>query len=81
MEMKIELRLYASLAAFMPEKRAGNLWMFEVSEGTTIRNLLKQLKVPPEDIKVVFLNGIHASDEDILKEGDRVGIFPSVGGG
>ena len=79
--MKIELRLYASLAAFMPEKKSGNPWVIEVSEGTTIRNLLQQIKVPREDIKVLFLNGIHARDEDVLKEGDRVGIFPSVGGG
>jgi sulfur carrier protein ThiS len=53
----------------------------EVSNGTTIRGLLKQLKVPKKQIKVIFLNGIHAKDGDILKEGDRVGIFPAVAGG
>ncbi len=79
--MKIELRLYASLGAFMPEKMAGNPWMMEVKEGATIKSLLQQLKVPREDIKVVFLNGIHARDDDVLKEGDRVGIFPAVAGG
>jgi sulfur carrier protein ThiS len=79
--MKIELRLYASLAAFMPEKTVGNPLTMEVSDGTTIRDLLQQLKVPKKDIKVIFLNGIHANDGDILKEGDRVGVFPSVGGG
>ena len=79
--MKIELRLYASLAAFMPEKKAGNPWMFEVSEGATVQDLVQQLKVPKKEIKVIFLNGIHASGGDILKEGDRVGIFPAVAGG
>lgn len=79
--MKIELRLYASLAAFIPEKMAANPWTLEVREGTTIKSLLQQLKVPREEIKVVFVNGIHARDDDILKEGDRVGIFPAVGGG
>ncbi|MGD9034547.1 MAG: MoaD/ThiS family protein [Desulfobacteraceae bacterium] len=79
--MKIELRLFASLAAFMPEKKAGKPLAMEVSDGTTIRDLLQQLKVPRKDIKVIFLNGVHASDEDVLKEGDRVGVFPAVGGG
>ena len=79
--MKIELRLYASLAAFMPEKKAGNPWMLEVSEGTTVQDLVQQLKVPKKEIKVIFLNGIHANEGDILKEGDRVGIFPAVAGG
>ena len=79
--MKIELRLYASLAAFMPEQTGGKSLTMEVSDGTTIRDLLQQLKVPKKQIKVIFLNGIHAGDGDILKEGDRVGIFPAVAGG
>ncbi|KPK22846.1 MAG: hypothetical protein AMK69_19010 [Nitrospira bacterium SG8_3] len=79
--MKIELRLYASLAAFMPEQTGGKSLTMEVSDGTTIRDLLQQLKVPKKEIKVIFLNGIHADDGDILKEGDRVGIFPAVAGG
>lgn len=79
--MKIELRLYASLAAFMPEQTGGNTLTMEVSNGTTIRDLLQQLKVPKKQVKVIFLNGVHASDGDILKEGDRVGIFPAVAGG
>ena len=79
--MKIELRLYASLAAFMPEATGGNPLTMEVRDGMTIRDLLQQLKVPRKEIKVIFLNGVHAKDGDILKEGDRVGVFPSVGGG
>jgi molybdopterin converting factor small subunit len=79
--MKIELRLYASLAAFMPEQTGGKSLTMEVSEGTTIQNLLEQLKVPQEKIKLVFLNGVHANGDEILKEGDRVGIFPAVAGG
>lgn len=79
--MKIELRLYASLAAFMPEQTGGKTLTMEVSDGTTIHDLLQQLKVPKKEIKVIFLNGIHADDGDILKEGDRVGIFPAVAGG
>jgi len=79
--MKIELRLYASLAAFMPEQTGGKALTMELSDGSTIQDLLQQLKVPKKQIKVIFLNGIHASDGDILKEGDRVGIFPAVAGG
>jgi sulfur carrier protein ThiS len=79
--MKIELRLYASLASGMPESTGGKPHAMEVSEGTTIQNLLEQLKVPQEKIKLVFLNGVHANGDEILKEGDRVGIFPAVAGG
>jgi len=79
--MKIELKLYASLASHMPEKADGNPYMMEVTEGTTIGKFLEQLKVPVEAVKIIFLNGIHAKGDEVLKEGDRVGVFPPVAGG
>ncbi len=79
--MKIELKLYASLASHMPEKTGRNLYEMEVREGTTIHDIIDQLKVPRPSIKLIFLNGVHADDDEILKEGDRVGIFPAVAGG
>ncbi len=79
--MKIELRLYASLASHMPKKTSGNPWSLEITEGTRIRELLERLKIPTKDVKAVFLNGVHARGDEILNEGDRVGVFPPIGGG
>jgi sulfur-carrier protein len=80
--MKIELKLYASLGKYMPqvplEKKPGYL---EIQEGTTIKALLEELKVPLETVKLIFVNGVHAKDDDVLKEGDRLGVFPPVAGG
>ena len=80
--MKIEVKLYASLGRYMPqaalEKSQGSL---EVGEGTTIKALLENLKVPLETVKLIFLNGIHAKDNEVLKDGDRLGVFPPVAGG
>jgi molybdopterin synthase sulfur carrier subunit len=80
--MKVDLRLFASLARYMPVRRSdGQSEMAEVAEGTTIRELLEQLNVPIGTVKVIFLNGIHAKGDEVLKEGDRVGVFPPVAGG
>ena len=79
--MKIEFKLYASLACHMPEKADGNPNVMEVTEGMTIGEVLEQLKVPIDVVRVIFLNGIHAKGDEVLKEGDRVGVFPPVGGG
>jgi sulfur-carrier protein len=80
--MKIELKLYASLGKYMPqaqlEKTQGYI---EIGEGTTIKALLENLKVPLETVKLIFVNGVHAKDDDVLKEGDRLGVFPPVAGG
>jgi molybdopterin synthase sulfur carrier subunit len=78
--MKIELRLYASLSRYMPEQWRGSPTV-EVSEGVTIKGLLAAMKVPLEIVKVTFLNGVHAKGDEVLREGDRVGVFPPVAGG
>ena len=79
--MKVELRLYASLTHYLPEKRDGHVCILEVEPGTPIRDLFSKLNVPPEIPKIIFLNGVHAKGDEILKEGDRVGVFPPVAGG
>jgi sulfur carrier protein ThiS len=74
--MKIELNLYASLGRYVP-----CMGPMQVDEETTIRGLLRRLNVPMDKVKIIFLNGIHASGEESLKDGDRIGVFPPVAGG
>jgi sulfur-carrier protein len=80
--MKIELNLYASLASCLPRAEGSTGERFrEVDEGTTIVALLARLQVPLERVKLIFLNGVHAHGDEILREGDRVAVFPAVAGG
>jgi molybdopterin synthase sulfur carrier subunit len=74
--MKVELNLYASLARAV--SRSGPL---DIAENTTILGLLRHLDVPMDRVKIIFLNGVHASGDETLREGDRVGVFPPVAGG
>ncbi len=80
--MKIQLNLFASLTKFLPEpKDSAFSNLMEIEEGTTIEALLDQLKIPREQPKIIFLNGLHAEETKVLKEGDRLGIFPPLAGG
>jgi molybdopterin converting factor small subunit len=80
--MKIQLILFASLARFLPNPEgAGFPKLVEIEEGTTIEGLLNRLKIPQKQSKIIFLNGIHAEGTTVLKEGDRLGIFPPLAGG
>ena len=47
----------------------------------TALELVRRLDIPLEEIKLVFVNGAAASLDTVLADGDRVGIFPPVGGG
>lgn len=80
--MKIQVKLYASLGKYMPQAflEKGQDYL-EVGEGMTIKALLESLKVPLGTVKLIFVNGIHAKVEEVLKDGDRLGVFPPVAGG
>jgi molybdopterin converting factor small subunit len=79
--MRIQLSLYASLASHLPEKGRGNACTLEVQEGTAVRDILGQLKIDLEVPKIIFLNGIHAGLDDVLKNDDRLAVFPPIAGG
>ena len=79
--MKVELNLYASLKRYMPDGTHTRPFFMEEREGTTVRDILRQLKLPGDLVKIIFLNGLHAGEDAILKDGDRIGIFPPVAGG
>ncbi|MDM8537387.1 MoaD/ThiS family protein [Desulfobacterales bacterium HSG17] len=75
--IKIDLNLFATLSTYLPEDSTSYL----VKEGTTVKKLVTNLKVPNDIIKLVFINGKRKDITYQLKNNDRVGIFPPVGGG
>jgi molybdopterin converting factor small subunit len=79
--MKIHVQLYASLSKYMPSQAGNKPVTLELAEGATIDDLMGGLKIPSDMVKLKFLNGRHATGDEVLKEGDRVGIFPPVAGG
>jgi molybdopterin converting factor small subunit len=53
----------------------------EVEEGTTVRDLMNLLALPEQAAKIIFRNGLHAKEEQPVKDGDRIAFFPPVAGG
>ncbi len=54
---------------------------YSIESGITVGALLMQLDIPKDSIKLVFVDGVRAELATILHGGERVGIFPPVGGG
>jgi molybdopterin converting factor small subunit len=73
----IELRLFAGLQHFNPPSPEA----YPIGKGTTVRTVLKALGIPEEKARLLFVNGIKAGLDSVLQGGERVGIFPPVGGG
>ncbi len=79
--MIIELHLFASLAEYMPPKADDGSHFMKTDEGVTINNVLLELGVPEESVQIIFVNGIISKADDVLHDGDRLGVFPAVAGG
>jgi len=75
--MGIEIKLFATLAKYLPENGDD----YPIEEGETIRSIVEKLDIPVEDISLMFVNSCRSNLETELKDKDRVGIFPPVGGG
>jgi sulfur carrier protein ThiS len=79
--MQIEVGIHATLRRHVPESSRGPQLMADVPQGATVRQLLEQLQVPSEEVHLLFVNGVIVTLDATLHDGDRLGVFPAVGGG
>lgn len=75
--IKIHLKLFVTLSKYLPE----NSQCLEIPEKTTIETLMADFGIPKDLVKLVFVNGKRQGVTYQLQTGDRVGLFPPVGGG
>ena len=78
--MKVEVRLFANLRDFMAKDKRG-LDIIELDNSGTVEDLLQTLKIPEDNPLIIMVNGKRELNNIRLKEGDRIGIFPPIGGG
>ena len=79
--MKVEINLYATLSKYLSGKSKQKSEILDIKDGARVRDIVKTLNIPAESIKLVFINGVHGTMDDVLKDGDRLGVFPPIGGG
>lgn len=79
--MRVEVRLFATLRKYLPTKEIGEPSFVELDGQAKVSDLLARLGIPPGEAFVVMVNGRRQDLGWTLKDGDRIGIFPPVGGG
>jgi len=75
----INVKLYANLAQYSKSKKKE----LEISwsKGLTIEKILNDEGISLKIAKIIMVNGRSQDSSFLLKNGDRVVIFPPVGGG
>lgn len=82
--MKIELRVFATFrkpVADILGQDTNNSVYVDLSEGSNLGQLIDSIGLGEEAVIISLVNGIHQDKSCLLAEGDRVGLFPPVGGG
>ena len=79
--VEVELRLFGELRGYLKDLKIGEARIIELSEDATIGELMKNLKIPDEIVKIIFVNGRSRGLDYTLHEEDRVALFPPVAGG
>jgi len=75
--IQIDLKLFVTLSKYLPLGSEA----YEIKEGTTINELMIDLGIPHDLVKLIFINGKKQDGNYSINHGDRVGLFPPVGGG
>ncbi|NLT19731.1 MAG: MoaD/ThiS family protein [Syntrophomonadaceae bacterium] len=74
--MRVKVKLFATFRKGRFRERD-----MELNEDCTVGWVIDHLRIPRKELGVVFLNGLAANADEVLKEGDTLSIFPMVGGG
>lgn len=79
--MKIEVKLFATLAMYLPDEEEGNSATVDVPDGTTVGQLMHRLGIPDEMPRITLINGRDAALEQLIHDGDTLSAFPPLAGG
>jgi molybdopterin converting factor small subunit len=79
--LRVEVRLFATLAAFLPSDGRDGTAELEIPEGSTVVDVTRRLGIPLDLARVVLVNGRDIGLETPLTARDVVTIFPPLAGG
>ncbi len=80
--MLIEVRVFAHFVDYLPPAdRKEKASRIRVRTGSRIIDVIKRLGIPRGEVSLVMQNDEQSSVEQMLKDGDTVGIFPPIAGG
>jgi sulfur-carrier protein len=84
-ELKVVLRLYATLRDYLPQGADTAGTTLDLPDGAMVPDALAKFDVPLSLAHIVLINGRHVLRPDReshrLVEGDELAVFPAIGGG
>lgn len=82
--LQVEVRVFADLRKCINDNFTSNpteAFSLDLESGTTIAQLMTLLEITNSETIIALVNGLRQPHDVLLQDGDRVGLFPPVGGG
>ena len=78
--ISVEVAVFATLRRYRPDGDGGAFWL-DVPQGTTVDDLVDMLGIPASEMKQTFVDSVRQEGGHVLKDKERVAIFPPIAGG
>lgn len=75
---QVNVSLYATLRKYIGGALSVQV---EIEPGQTVGEALASLGVPAAQTRIIFVNNRAADLSHVLRGGERLGVFPAIGGG
>lgn len=79
--MLVEVQLFATLRKTGKDAETAGICSTNLPEGSSIADLIRIMGIPPAWVHLTIVNGVSVGTDRVLQDGDRVGLFPMIGGG
>ena len=83
--MRVTLKLFASLADFLPAGSLSNRVEFEAGEDDSVADIIERFSLPQKLVHLVLVNGVYLSPSERhsrrLEAGDQLAVWPPIAGG
>jgi sulfur-carrier protein len=79
--VRVEVRLFATLARYLPKDSSAGSTMLDIAEGSTVGDLADVLGIPADLARIILVNDEEADEGRRLGSGDVVTLFPPLAGG
>jgi uncharacterized protein with PIN domain/sulfur carrier protein ThiS len=74
--ISVSIRCYAELNDFLPLERQSADFLFLLPENTSVEMLLEKLRIPPQVVDLILINGTPVNLTYNLKGNDRIALYP-----
>lgn len=76
MSCRASFRLYEELNDYLPPERRKATFDVTFKDPATVRDAIRSLGIPPEEVDLVLVNGESVPFDHIIAEGDMISIYP-----